>query len=79
MFLPPKGFADFDIYAELRSLREEHASKSILEVAESREEKDRLAWFDRENAYVAAEKQLYDANARVQALQRRLAEQAQDS
>ena len=76
VFLP---YADSDIYAELRSLREKHASKSTLEAAEFRGEEDRLAFRDREDEDIAAEKHLYDVNARVWGLQRGLSQTAQDS
>ena len=72
MFLPSKGYADPDICAELKSLREEHVSKSILE-------EDRLAFRNAEDADIAAEKQLYEVNGRIWALQRRIPQPAPDS
>lgn len=47
VFTPSKSYADADIYAELRSLREEHVPTSMLEAAESREEGDGLAFLNR--------------------------------
>ena len=43
VFLDLKSSADSGILTGLRTLREEHASKSISEAAESKEEEDRLA------------------------------------
>lgn len=79
VFLPSKLYADSDIYADLKSLREKHASRSILEAAELREAEDGWAFRNEEDTHVAAEKQLYEANGQVWALQRHPSQAAQDS
>lgn len=50
---------------DLKSLREKHASTSILEAAELREEEDGWTFRNEEDAHVVAEKQLYEANGQV--------------
>ena len=57
---------------DLRSLRNEHAPNSTLGIAESREQELRFAFYTADHADVSAEKQLYEADKRVQALQRHL-------
>ena len=56
----------------LTSLRKEGASDSALDIAESREKENRVAFHTADDVYVAAEKQLYEADKRVLTLQRRL-------
>ncbi|KAM0803559.1 hypothetical protein BDR22DRAFT_36882 [Usnea florida] len=57
---------------DLRSLRDKHASNETLSIAESREQELRFAFYTADHADVVAEKQLYQADNRVWALQRRL-------
>lgn len=63
---------DSIVYAELTSLRKQLAIKSILEAAKSREQADRLASRNAEDAHSVAGEQLCEANVKVTALRSRL-------
>ena len=56
----------------LTSLRKEGAPDSALDIAETREKENRVASHTADDVYVAAEKQLYEADKGVLTLQRRL-------
>ena len=64
VFMPSKSHTSSTIYTDLRSLQEEHFSRSTLKVAMLRGKEDGLAFRNAEDAEALAEDQLYDTNAR---------------
>lgn len=57
---------------DLKLLRNEHAPNETLGISESKEQELRFAFYEADHAEVAAEEQLYQADNRVWALERRL-------
>ena len=64
VFMPPKSHTSSTIYADLRSLQEEHVSRSTLQAGVLIEKEDRFAFRNAEDAEALVEDQLYYTNAR---------------